>query len=146
MSHFKFRLQRVLDIKVKDEEDTKIMYSKAQNNKQIVEKELENLQYNYDKYSDISGMKDLVTQKITANYLNSLSYSIEKTNEELQKKQEELQEVREELLSKQIERKSLEKLREDKLSIHKKEEAYKEQAINDEFAIYSYIRNKVHVV
>ena len=40
MENFKFRLQKVLDIKVKNEEKSKIKYSKIQNEKRIVEEEL----------------------------------------------------------------------------------------------------------
>ena len=43
MENFKFRLQKVLDIKVKNEEESKIKYSKAQNEKRVIEKELNNL-------------------------------------------------------------------------------------------------------
>lgn len=145
MDNFKFSLQKVLDIKVKDEENIQIKFSKAQNRKQNIEKELDSLKSNYHKYSNLNSIEDIITQKITANYLNSLSYSIDKTNEELQIKKQELEEVKVELLNKQIERKSLEKLREDKLFIYKKLEEYKEQSTNDEFAMYSYIRNKVHM-
>lgn len=145
MNNFKFRLQKVLDIKVKNEEEVKIKYSKTQGDKVVVEKELETLKFNYNKYSNISEIDDVITQKITANYLNSLSYSIDVANSELQEKQKELNEVKEELINKQIERKSLEKLKENKLKFYKKEEDRKEQNLNDEFAIYSYFRNRANV-
>ncbi|MGL5331053.1 MAG: flagellar export protein FliJ [Peptostreptococcaceae bacterium] len=145
MNKFKFRLQKVLDIKVKNEEEVKIKYSKTQGEKVIVEKELESLKSNYDKYSNINKIDDVITQKITANYLNSLSYSIDLANKELQEKQRELKEVKEELINKQIERKSLEKLKENKFKSYKKEEERKEQNENDEFAIYSYFRNRANV-
>lgn len=144
LDNFKFSLQKVLDIKVKDEEGIQIKFSKAQNSKLNIEKELDSLKSNYSRYSNLNSIEDIITQKITANYLDSLSYSIDKTNEELQMKKQELEDVKVELLNKQIERKSLEKLKEDKLKIHKKFKEYKEQSINDEFAMYSYIRNKVH--
>ena len=49
MENFKFRLQKVLDIKVKNEEESKIKYSKIQNEKRIVEEELKALKQNYKK-------------------------------------------------------------------------------------------------
>ena len=111
MENFKFRLQRVLDIKIKNEEESKIKYSKAQNEKRVVEKELDDLKQMY------------------------------KSNE-LSKKEELLNEARVNLLNKQIERKSLEKLKENKFNLHKKKEELKEQATNDEFGMYSFLRHK----
>ena len=52
MENFKFRLQRVLDIKIKNEEESKIKYSKAQNEKRVVEKELDDLKQMYKKYEN----------------------------------------------------------------------------------------------
>ena len=60
----------------------------------------------------------------------------------LSKKEELLNEARVDLLNKQIERKSLEKLKENKFNLHKKKEELKEQATNDEFGMYSFLRHK----
>ena len=134
MENFKFRLQRVLDIKIKNEEESKIKYSKAQNEKRVVEKELDDLKQMYKKYENEIDVEDHISRIITFNYLNSLSNNINK--EEL------LNEARVNLLNKQIERKSLEKLKENKFNLHKKKEELKEQATNDEFGMYSFLRHK----
>ena len=68
----KFKLQKLLDIKIKDEEESKLRYTQAQNNKRVTEKSLKSLELNYEKYSDLTKPKDIVTQKITINYLASL--------------------------------------------------------------------------
>ena len=67
-----------------------------------------------------------------------------KFNDDLNKpkKEELLNEARVDLLNKQIERKSLEKLKENKFNLHKKKEELKEQATNDEFGMYSFLRHK----
>ncbi|MGL5311698.1 MAG: flagellar export protein FliJ, partial [Peptostreptococcaceae bacterium] len=130
MSGFKFKLQKVLDIKVQKEEEVKIKYVDAQSKKDKVENELKSLQTNYDKYSDINSISDVITQKITVSYLASISESIDRTNRDLEKKNKELIEAREELINKQIERKSLEKLKENKFSSYKKEMDFKEQTTN----------------
>lgn len=143
MRDFKFKLQKVLDIKVQNEEDVKVKYVDAQSKKDKVENELKLLQSSYDKYSNINSISDIVTQKITVSYLASISNTIDKTNRELENKNKELIAAREELINKQIERKSLEKLKENKLNSYKKEMDFKEQATNDEFALYSYYRNKI---
>lgn len=122
MENFKFRLQRVLDIKIKNEEESKIKYSKAQNEKRVVEKELDDLKQMYKKYENEIDVEDHISRIITFNYLNSLSNNINIKSNELSKKEELLNEARVNLLNKQIERKSLEKLKENKFNLHKKKE------------------------
>ena len=134
MENFKFRLQRVLDIKIKNEEESKIKYSKAQNEKRVVEKELDDLKQMYKKYENEIDVEDHISRIITFNYLNSLSNNINIKSNELFN--------RVDLLNKQIERKSLEKLKENKFNLHKKKEELKEQATNDEFGMYSFLRHK----
>ena len=112
----------------------------------LIEEDLKNLRSDYNKYSNIENIEDIVTQKITSNYLNSLSNLIDDTNEKLIRKEEKLREAREDLLNKQIDRKSLEKIKEKKYKLYKKEEELKEQSINDEFAVFSYYRSKVESV
>lgn len=142
MENFKFRLQRVLDIKIKNEEESKIKYSKAQNEKRVVEKELDDLKQMYKKYENEIDVEDHISRIITFNYLNSLSNNINIKSNELSKKEELLNEARVNLLNKQIERKSLEKLKENKFNLHKKKEELKEKATNDEFGMYSFLRHK----
>lgn len=141
MSRFKFKLQKLLDIKIKDEEESKLRYTQAQNQKKIIENNLSNLEMNYKKYSDISKAQDVVTQKITINYLSSLTQSIKVTNEQLKKEEVKVAKAKEDFIEKQIKRKSLETLKENEMLRLKKEEERIEQITNDEFALYAYIRN-----
>lgn len=142
MENFKFKLQKVLDIKTNNEEECKIKYSKAQSEKREVEEELKNLKLNYKRYSDEMNIEDIVARKITSNYLNSLSNVINIKSNELLKKEALVNEARLDLLNKQIERKSLEKLKDNKYVLYKKKEEQKEQSINDEFGMYSFLRKK----
>ena len=142
MENFKFRLQRVLDIKIKNEEESKIKYSKAQNEKRVVEKELDDLKQMYKKYENEIDVEDHISRIITFNYLNSLSNNINIKSNELSKKEELLNEARVDLLNKQIERKSLEKLKENKFNLHKKKKKKKKKKKNDEFGMYSFLRHK----
>ncbi len=141
----KFKLQKLLDIKIKDEDESKLKYTQAQNNKNIVEENLKNLEHSYEKYSDISKVLDTVTQKITINYLSSLNYSIKATSEELVIQEVKLDEAKTDLIEKQIKRKSLETLKENMLEKLRKEEQRVEQITNDEFALYAYMRNRASV-
>ena len=140
MSNFKFKLQKLLDIRVNEEEESKLFYSKAQNQKNIVENRLHELENNYKKYSDISRAKDTISQKITMNYLSYLNTTIKDTEKELEAKEIELEKAKKDFIDKRIKRRSLEVLKENKILEIKKEEERLEQISNDEFALYGYIR------
>ena len=140
MSNFKFKLQKLLDIRVNEEEESKLFYSKAQNQKNIVENKLHELENNYKKYSDISRAKDTISQKITMNYLSYLNTTIKDTEKELEDKEIELEKAKKDFIDKRIKRLSLEVLKENKILEIKKEEERLEQISNDEFALYGYIR------
>ena len=139
MSNFKFKLQKLLDIRVNEEEESKLFYSKAQNQKNIVENKLHELENNYKKYSDISRAKDTISQKITMNYLSYLNTTIKDTEKELEAKEIELEKAKKDFIDKRIKRRSLEVLKENKILEIKKEEERLEQISNDEFALYGYI-------
>lgn len=140
MSNFKFKLQKLLDIRVNEEEESKLFYSKVQNQKNIVENKLHELENNYKKYSDISRAKDTISQKITMNYLSYLNTTIKDTEKELEAKEIELEKAKKDFIDKRIKRRSLEVLKENKILEIKKEEERLEQISNDEFALYGYIR------
>ena len=140
MSNFKFKLQKLLDIRVNEEEESKLFYSKAQNQKNIVENKLHELENNYKKYSDISRAKDTISQKITMNYLSYLNTTIKDTEKEIEAKEIELEKAKKDFIDKRIKRRSLEVLKENKILEIKKEEERLEQISNDEFALYGYIR------
>ena len=140
MSNFKFKLQKLLDIRVNEEEESKLFYSKAQNQKNIVENKLHELENNYKKYSDISRAKDTISQKITMNYLSYLNTTIKDTEKELEAKEIELEKAKKDFIDKRIKRRSLEVLKENKILEIKKEEERLEQISNDEFALHGYIR------
>lgn len=145
MSKFKFKLQKLLDIKLKDEEESKLRYTQAQNQKRILEKNLRNLENSYKKYSDIGMSKDVISQKITINYLAALTQSIKLTSEDLRKEEINVSKAKKDFIEKQIDRKSLETLKENELNRLKKEEDRLEQLKNDEFALYAYIRNRTNI-
>ena len=121
MSNFKFKLQKLLDIRVNEEEESKLFYSKAQNQKNIVENKLHELENNYKKYSDISRAKDTISQKITMNYLSYLNTTIKDTEKELEAKEIELEKAKKDFIDKRIKRRSLEVLKENKILEVKKE-------------------------
>lgn len=142
MKKFDFKLQKLLDIRVNIEEECKIKFKKAQDEKLIAEKNLETLNSNYSKYSETRKFGSVVQQKITQAYLNSIAICINEAVVEIDKKSLLLEEKREEFRQKQIDRKTVEILKDKQKEKFYKEQNAIEQRANDEFAIYGFIRNK----
>lgn len=142
MEQYKFRLQKLLDIRLDKEEQSKVIFKEAQREKEQAESTLQNLKDNYKKHHIVTPEATLIEQKIRQNYLNALSQNINRANVELLDKCRKLDERREELKQKQIERKTVEILKEkQKLQFYKEQELI-EQRNNDEFALYGFIRTR----
>ncbi len=141
MQQYHFRLQKLLDIRLQKEDESKRIFKEAQSEKLKVEKKLNELKNNYIKYRTISNKESVIEQKIRHVYLNAINYSINEAHEELAKKQKVLEEKRNELKQKQIERKTVETLKEKQKETFLKEQNFIEQKANDEFALYGFIRN-----
>ncbi|WP_234119841.1 flagellar export protein FliJ [Clostridium hydrogenum] len=142
MERFNFRLQKLLDLKFEKEEEGKIVFKKAQDDKISVENKLENLKDSYSKYSQVRITGTVIEQKIMQNYLNAVSVCIDETSDELQTKTKVLEEKRQELIKKQIERKTVEALKEKQKQNFDKKQKIIEQNFNDELALYGYIRKR----
>lgn len=140
MKAYSFRLQKLLDIREKKEDQSKMKFKEAQMAKISVEERLLNLKNNYEKYNSIDLKDSVIEKKIRHNYLNALNFCINETSKELQTKCDELEKKREELKVSQIKRKTVEILKEkDKLAFEKEQKLI-EQKANDEFALYGFIR------
>lgn len=142
MTKYKFKLQKLLDIKIKEEEASKLEYTKAQNDKKILEENIKALNSDYKRYSNFNESEDTISRKIRSNYLYFITQTIEECSNMLVEKEKKVSEAKDNFIEKQINRKSLETLKENKLTKLRKEEERKEQIENDEFALYAYIRNK----
>lgn len=141
MKGYKFNLQKLLDIRKDREEQCKIQFQNAQKLKMDVENKLVNLKDSYRKYSCETVDESVIGRKIRHQYLINLSHNIECTTVELRKKEEEVEKVRVDLKQKQIERKTVETLKEKDKIAFIKEQNLLEQKANDEFALYGFIRN-----
>ncbi|AWI03710.1 flagellar export protein FliJ [Clostridium drakei] len=141
MSKYNFRLQKLLDIRLDKEEESKRNFTEAQNQKLKVETKLEELNANYEKYRNIQGNESVIKRRITHIYLNAINYSINEASEELQQKERILEDKRYDLKQKQIDRKTVEILKEKGEKAFLKEQNLIEQRNNDEFALYGFIRN-----
>ena len=148
MSNFKYNLQKVLDVKIKNEEEVSLKFQKKQSEKTQIENELNNMKELYSKYSKMNHVdtNNVIMQKITLNYLNTLDDTISNVNNKLNQTNQEINKIREDLIEKKVERQSFEKHKEKKLREYNKIEELKEQNTNDEFAIYGFIRNKDNII
>jgi len=142
MEHYQFRLQKLLDIRADKEEESKRNFKEAQGEKLKVEERLNNLKENYNKYRDMTGGKSIIERKIKHVYLNAINYNIAETSKELKSKERVLEDKRQDLNLKQIERKTVESLKEKQKAEFIKEQELIEQKMNDEFALYAFIRTQ----
>lgn len=141
MKGYKFRLQKLLDIRIDTEEEYKRKFQQAQAIKEEVENRLDSLKDNYDKYNTVNSKDSIIDRKIKNQYLIALNSSIESTASELRDKEEAVEEIRLDLTQKQIERKTVEHLKEKSVQSFIKEQNLIEQKANDEFALYGFLRN-----
>lgn len=141
MNGYHFRLQKLLDIRMNKEEESKRNFKEAQIEKMKVENKINILKENYDKYRDLRKSESIMEKKIRHIYLNTINFNINEASQELKKKEKNLEDKLQDLKQKQIDRKVVETLKENQLEKFLKEENLKEQKINDEFALYGFIRN-----
>lgn len=138
---FKFNLEKLLEIRLEKEEESKRSFTKTQREKQDTEIKLTGLKDNYQKYNGIKDGESVVYQKIKRNYLFALDKGIAETEKDLAIKNKELEIRREDLIKKQVDRKTVDILKERKYTEYTKEEERKEQILIDELSLYAYIRS-----
>ncbi len=138
---FKFSLEKLLEIRIEKEDESKRNFTKTQREKQETEIKLTGLKESYQKYNGIKEGETVVYQKIKRNYLFALDKGISETEKNLVIKNKELEIRREDLIKKQVDRKTVDILKERKYTEYTKEESRKEQILIDELSLYAYIRN-----
>lgn len=139
-TQYKFRLQKLLEIREKQEEEKKLLFMEATSEKKKVEVKLENLKDNYNKYSSMNNFSSTFERKLQYNYLNLLVSSIDSVTVELSERNKVLNEKRDELIAAQVNRKTVEILKDKKKKEFLAEETRIEQLQNDEYALYGFIR------
>lgn len=137
---YKFRLQKLLEFRQDVEDKSKISFMEAMSEKNRVEMELNCLQDSYNRYKNIPLNLSTIEKKIVQNYLNVVNNSIEDTTSLLDEKEVIVEEKRENLVKSQVERKTVEILKEKDYGRYISEENRKEQNQVDEFALYGYVR------
>ena len=138
--NFKFNLEKLLEIRKEKEEESKRNFTKTQREKQDTEIKLTGLKENYQKYNGVKEGESVVYQKIKRNYLFALDKGISETEKDLEIKDKELEIRREDLIKKQVDRKTVDILKDRKYIEYAKEEERKEQILIDELSLYAYMR------
>lgn len=142
MSKYKFRLQKLLDMRKEMEQKSIMEFQKARKESMLVKEKLDGLRESYEKYKNISEIKGVVEQKMARVYLNSLTYSIDDAENKLKLKMNIVSKRREELKKKQVDRKTVDILKEKDEASFIKEQNRLEQNANDEFALQGFLRAK----
>lgn len=138
---YKFSLQKLLELREEKEEESKRLFSKSQINKIKTENELNSLKNKYESYKGIKPGEDVIYQKVKRYYLFALQGGIKEKEKELAARERELEVRRKDLNNKQIDRKTVETLRDKQYANFIKEQERIEQNNLDEFALYAYMRN-----
>lgn len=143
MSKFKFRLQKLLDIRKDMEEQSKLQFKKAQQEKDKVVNKLNSLKENYSKYRYEEKIEETTVEMIIrSNYLSALENNIEDAGIELKDKIINVENKRKDLVAKQVKRKTVETLKGKQKLRFENEMNLKEQKNNDELALYAFMRNR----
>lgn len=138
---FKFGLEKLLEMRISKEEESKRLFTESQREKKRIEEKLKELNENYHKYKGISTNEDIVYQKLKRYYIQGLQNGIQEAEKDLETKEQEVNVRRRDLTLKQMERKTVQTLKEKKYSAYVKEQDRIEQINLDELALYAYVRN-----
>ena len=140
MPEYIFKLQKLLDIRIDSEEQCKIKFKQIMDDISKIQIQINNLKNIYQEHANCTS-STVALKKMKYIYLDALSSSISEATSVMVEKNIILQQVRCELTQKQIERKTVEKLRSNAKEKFDKEQNAKEQKTNDELALYAHIRN-----
>ncbi|MDR3594007.1 flagellar export protein FliJ [Clostridium sp.] len=139
---FKFGLEKLLEIRKAKEEESKRLFTESQREKKRIEEKLEQLNESYHKYKGISPNEDVVYQKLKRYYIQGVENGIKSTEKELATKIQEIDKRRTDLTVKQMERKTVQTLKDKKYNTYIKEQDRIEQINIDELALYAYVRGQ----
>ena len=141
-ARFKFRLEKVLELKIQKENEHMITHSKILNKKIKIESDIDNLENTYNEYLKLQNNEtDILNKKLTYNYTNFLYQSVLSLKEELKGVEVEYEKSLSVLTGLQLERKALEKLKEKHYQKYIAQLDALEDDLNDEFATQAYFKN-----
>lgn len=138
---FEFKLEKILDMRKKKEEESARIFKKAESEKEVIKNKLNDLEDSYKKYNNVSNNETVAYQKIKRIYVQNVTKAIEKTKKDLESKVIEVSNKREDVIFRQVERKTVEKLKEKQYESFIKEQNRIEKIENDEIALFAHFRN-----
>lgn len=141
MEKYKFKLEKLLNIRKENEEKAKKEFMEAQREMKKVQEIIQELKDKHNKYNFPKANESIIERKIRDNYLNALEQDIINSENLLKEKIAFVEIKRKEVMAKQIDRKTVEKLKDKGQEIFDKEQSDIEQKANDEFALFGYMRN-----
>lgn len=139
---FRFGLDKLLEIRKAKEEESIRLFTESQREKKNIEDRLEELKENYHKYKGIRPEEDVVYQKLKRYYLQGVQNGINSNEKDLVVKNHEVDKRRRDVTVKQMERKTVQTLKDKKYETYVKEQDRVEQINIDELALYAYVRNQ----
>ncbi len=143
MAKFRYRMQNILDVKRKLEEQEKINYGLANAKLEEEKKKLRKLLLQRSDYENeltelMSGTIDLVKIKMTKRAIDTMKSLIRSQMMQVHAAEANLEQARQRLKEVMIDRKTHEKLREHAFEAFKQELAYEENKSVDELVSYTY--------
>jgi len=139
---FKFGLDTLLEIRKEKEEESKRLFTESQREKRKIEERLEGLKESYHKYKGITPNEDIIYQKLKRYYLQGVESGIKSNEKDLVIKNQEIDKRRRDLTLKQMERKTVQTLKDKKYETYIREQDRVEQINLDELALYAYVKNQ----
>ncbi len=143
MKGFKFKLQTLLDVKEKIEEQKKVELGKANQKLDIEKNKLETFIQN--KQNAIIQQRKMASNMVNVklyteygHYIKKLDISIEQQRKQVQIEEKNVEKAKENLIAIIKERKAYEKLREKKLEEFRRDLLSKEQKSADEIVTYKH--------
>lgn len=141
MEAFNYKLQKVLDYKERIEEKKKEEFVKALKAQLAQERELQHFINTKDAVNNqVSELKTINDFQNFSRYIEFLDKKIENAKYKLAKATEQLEIKKQELIKSTSDRKVLDKLKEKARQDFEAENNRKEQKLNDDFALFSYVK------
>lgn len=144
MEAFKFRLDKILELRSKKEDEINIIIKMLSVEKEELEYELEALKDKYKNYKDKQFVKDIYIQKIIYKYLETLLKSIQSIEESISKTEDKIENEKIKLMECKKNKKAIEKLKEKRFDEFIVYTNKKEQEELDEYAKNIFLRRKKH--
>ena len=142
MEGFKFSLQDILNISINEEDEAKNRFEALMIELTRLKNTLRDLNTTIALNSSISNIEDIGVLHLKRNYLTSLELQKETLLKSIEVKEKEVNDAQKDYVDKQIDRQLIENIRDNELKEYLIMVDMEEQARNDEFAIYSYVKNQ----